>query len=279
MAEFILPSGQPIPSLGLGTWYMGENPALRQQEVDALRFGLEYGARLLDCAEMYGEGEAEKIAGEAMAGYRDRLYVVSKFYPFNASFKEVIAACERSLRRLKTDYLDLYLLHWRGMVPFEETLEALYRLKSQGKIRDYGVSNLDIDDFTEFCAADSEGLCATNQVLYNLAHREPEWAVKPFCDARKMSLMAYCPLDQGALLSHPVLSTIAGTHQATPAQIALAWLTRQPGVVAIPKSSHISRVKENLDAAHISLTAADCEKLDRAFPPPRNAKEGKIKIR
>lgn len=279
MNDFILPSGNSMPRLGLGTWYMGENSRTRAQEVAALRFGIEYGARLIDCAEMYGEGEAESIAGEAMAGYRDKLYVVSKFYPYNASRKGVIAACERSLRRLNTDYLDLYLLHWMGAVPFEETLEALYHLKAQGKIRDYGVSNLDADDLADFCAADTQGLCATDQVLYNLAQREPEWAVKPLCDQKGMSMMAYCPLDQGQLLYEPVLQEIGSRHNATPAQIALAWLLNQQGVIAIPKSSTIARVKENLDAVNIVLTGDDLELLNQVFPAPRNDFEGRIGIR
>ncbi len=279
MKDFILPSGNPMPRLGLGTWYMGENPRTRKQEVEALRFGIEYGARLVDCAEMYGDGEAESIAGEAMLGYREQLYVVSKFYPYNASRKGVISACERSLRRLKTDYLDMYLLHWMGSVPFEETLEALYLLKEQGKIRDYGVSNLDADDLADFCTTDTQGLCATDQVLYNLAQREPEWAVKPLCDKKGMSMMAYCPLDQGSLLFEPVLQTIGERHNATPAQIALAWLLHQPGVIAIPKSSTVARVKENLDSANVSLTSEDIELLNQAFPAPTNDYEGRIGMR
>lgn len=279
MKDYILPSNNPIPRLGLGTWYMGENQRTRKHEVEALRFGIEYGARLLDCAEMYGEGEAESIAGEAMKGFRDQLYIVSKFYPHNASRKGVVTACEKSLRRLNTDYLDMYLLHWMGSVPFEETLEALYRLKEQGKIRDYGVSNLDIDDLKVFCSADSQGLCATNQVLYNLSCREPEWAVKPFCEQKGMSMMAYCPLDQGSLLFEPVLQTIADKHNATPAQIALAWLLHQPSVIAIPKSSTISRVKENLDSVNISLSSSDLDLLNREFSSPSNANEGRIGIR
>ncbi len=279
MEDFVLPSGNLMPRLGLGTWYMGENNLTRKQEVEALRFGIEYGARLIDCAEMYGEGEAESIAGEAMSGYRDNLFVVSKFYPYNASKKGVVAACERSLRRLKTEYLDMYLLHWMGAVPFEETLEALYLLKEQGKIRDYGVSNLDIEDLTDFCAVDSQGLCATDQVLYNLSHREPEWAVKPFCDSKGIPMMAYCPLDQGSLLSEPVLQQIAENHNATPAQIALAWLLKQLGVIAIPKSSMLSRVKENIDSMKIVLTNEDLNLLDRVFLAPTNRYEGRIGIR
>ncbi len=279
MKDFILPSGNSMPRLGLGTWYMGENPRTRVQEVEALRFGIEYGARLIDCAEMYGDGEAEIIAGEAMKGFRDQLYLVSKFYPYNASRTGVITACERSLRRLKTDYLDMYLLHWMGSVPFEETLDALYLLKEQGKIRDYGVSNLDINDLADFCATDTQGLCATNQVLYNLAQREPEWAVKPMCDSKGMSMMAYCPLDQGSLLFEPVLQAIGEQHNATPAQIALAWLLHQPGVVAIPKSSNVARVKENLDSANVCLTDQDIELLNQTFPAPSNDVEGRIGMR
>lgn len=276
--EIALPSGNRIPNLGLGTWYMGEGRASRKQEVEALRFGIEYGARLIDSAEMYGEGEAEKIIAQAMQGYRDKVYLVSKFYPHHARKNDVIKACERSLKRLNTDHLDLYLLHWMGSVPFAETLEALYLLQEQGKIADYGVSNLDIDEFTAFCQADVKGECATNQVLYNLAQREPEWAVLPFCQQRNISLMAYCPLDQGYLTQDALLEDIAMRYDATPAQISLAWLLAK-GVVAIPKSSQIARVKENLDAAAICLTEEDLSLLDTRFPAPQSAREGRIAIR
>lgn len=279
MSDFVLPSRHSIPNLGLGTWYMGENRASRTAEIAALRSGIEYGARLIDTAEMYGEGEAEKIVGEAMSGYRDHLYLVSKFYPFHAAREQVIKACDRSLRRLNTDYLDLYLLHWRGSVPFEETLEALYRLKSQGKIRDYGVSNLDTEDMKAFCQSDVQAQCATNQVLYNLAHREAEWSLKPFCESRGISVMAYCPLDQGSLLTHPALAQLAAEHHATPAQIALAWLLKQPGVIAIPKSASPQRVKENLDSSGIILTDDDCRTLDTVFPPPGSPRQGRLPIR
>lgn len=276
--EYKLLSGHRIPKLGLGTWYMGEGRSTRQQEIDALRCGIEYGASLIDTAEMYGEGEAEKIVAQAMQGVRDQVCLVSKFYPHHARKHDVIAACERSLKRLNTDYLDLYLLHWMSHTPFEETLEALYLLQDQGKIRDYGVSNLDLDDFQDFCTADSRGLCATNQVLYNLAHREAEWALKPYCDARQIPLMAYCPLDQGMLTDAPLLTQIAERYQATPAQISLAWLMAR-GAVAIPKSSRPERVRENLDATRIVLNDEDLRLIDQIFPAPQSAREGRLGIR
>jgi len=278
MAEIQLPSQHKIPKIGLGTWFMGENKTHRKQEVNALRFGIEYGAKLIDTAEMYGEGEAELITGEAIQGYRDNLYLVSKFYPHNAGCKQVIAACERSLRRLNTDHLDLYLLHWRGSVPFSETLEALYQLREQGKIVDYGVSNFDIDDMQEWCNIDQQGLCATNQVLYNLQCREADWSLKPFMESKQISLMAYCPLDQGHLLQHPVLAKLAPKYNATPAQIALSWLLQQ-GVIAIPKSTHIDRVKENIDAQNVQLNTDDLFLLNKAFPKPENAREGRLQMR
>lgn len=279
MADITLPSGNTIPNLGLGTWYMGEGRSSRQQEVDALRFGIEYGARLIDTAEMYGEGEAERITGDAMQGLRDQVYLVSKFYPHNAGYKQVIQACERSLQRLQTDHIDLYLLHWRGSVPFDETLEALYQLQKDGKILEYGVSNLDVDDMEEFDQYDLKGLCATDQVLYNLARREADFALKPFLDQRNISMMAYCPLDQGGLLKDRLLNQIAQAHQATPAQIALAWLLQRPGVIAIPKSSHQDRVKENLDAANIQLSASEITLLNEAYPAPQSARQARIHVR
>ncbi|RQW64403.1 aldo/keto reductase [Vibrio viridaestus] len=266
--DILLPSGRTIPNIGLGTWYMGESRSSRKQEVAALRYGIEYGARLIDTAEMYGEGEAEKIVAEAMKGYRDQVYLVSKFYPYHAGKNDVIKACERSLKRLNTDCIDLYLLHWMSTVPFEETLEALYQLQDEGKIKDYGVSNLDTDEFKHFCQVDVRGDCATNQVLYNLAHREPEWALKPYCDRRNISMMAYCPLDQGSLAKDPEIIDIARNHKATQAQICLAWLMAQKGVIAIPKSSHNVRVKENLDASLIELTEEEMTLLDSRFPAP-----------
>jgi diketogulonate reductase-like aldo/keto reductase len=268
-----------MPNLGLGTWYMGESQRARKQEVEALRYGIDIGARLIDTAEMYGEGEAEEIVGDALIGVRKQIYLVSKFYPFNAGKKQVIQACERSLKRLKTDYLDLYLLHWRGSVPFEETLEALYLLKDAGKIRDYGVSNLDYFDMQEFLQADIRHECAVDQVLYNLNQRQPEWQLKPYCDQQKIATMAYCPLDQGSLADSPVLLDLAVKYQATAAQIALAWLLQQPNTVAIPKSVSLPRVKENLQAQHIQLTTQDLQLLDQYFPAPKNASQGRLGMR
>lgn len=278
MTETQLPSQYQIPKIGLGTWFMGENKHYRQQEVNAIRFGIEYGAKLIDTAEMYGEGEAELITGEAIQGYREDLYLVSKFYPHNAGRKQVIAACERSLRRLNTDRLDLYLLHWRGSVPFEETLEALFQLKRQGKIINYGVSNFDIDDLQEWCEFDQQGLCATNQVLYNLNYREADWSLKSFMESKQIALMAYCPLDQGRLLSHPVLCNLSEKYNVTPAQIALGWLLQQ-GVIVIPKSMHIDRVKENIDSQKVHLDKDDLILLDQVFPKPKNAGQSRLQMR
>lgn len=278
MLDVVLPSGNKMPNLGLGTWYMGENLRTKKQEVDALRFGIEYGATLIDCAEMYGEGGAEEVVGEAIKGTRDKLFLVSKVYPHNAGRKQVIRACENSLKRMNTDVLDLYLLHWCGSVPFEETLEGFHQLKQQGKIRDFGVSNLDIDDLQEWSRHDTQALTATNQVLYNLQQREAEWSVLPFCQKRSMALMAYCPLAQGELLFEPTLAQIAEEHHATPAQIALAWLIRQQNVVAIPKSSNIDRIKENLDAQSLNLTEQDLLLLDKVFPAPKSAAEARLGI-
>ncbi len=279
MSDIILPSGNRMPNLGLGTWYMGESQRARKQEVEALRYGIDIGARLIDTAEMYGEGDAEEIVGDALIGVRKQIYLVSKFYPFNAGKKQVIQACERSLKRLKTDYLDLYLLHWRGSVPFEETLEALYLLKDAGKIRDYGVSNLDYLDMQEFLQADIRHECAVDQVLYNLNQRQPEWQLKPYCDQQKIATMAYCPLDQGSLADSPALMDLAVKYQATAAQIALAWLLHQPNTIAIPKSVSLPRVKENLQAQQIQLTTHDLQLLDQYFPAPKNANQGRLGMR
>jgi diketogulonate reductase-like aldo/keto reductase len=251
---------------------MGESPNRRAGEIAALRLGLDLGLTLIDTAEMYGEGGAEEVVGAAIAGRRAEVYLVSKVYPHNATRRGAVEACERSLRRLGTGYLDLYLLHWRGAVPFAETLAAFQELCAAGKIRDYGVSNLDLDDLKE--ARDlpgGEGV-VTNQVLYNLRHRGIEWDLLPWCEERGIVTMAYCPIDQpngghAPLLAHGVVRQIAKRHEVTPAQIALAWL-RQRDVVAIPKASQLEHVRENRAALGITLTAEDVQELDRAFPPP-----------
>ena len=257
--------GTAVPVIGQGTWHMGEKSAERKNEVAALRLGIELGMTLIDTAEMYGEGGAEEVVGEAIRGDRERVFLVSKVYPHNASRSGVPEACERSLRRLGTDCIDLYLLHWRGQHPLAETVEAFERLRDQGKIRRWGVSNFDLDDMREL----DSGACATNQVLYNPAERGIEFDLLPWCQAQGMPVMAYCPLGQGGdLLKHPAVVEIADRHGVQPAQIALAWALRQPGVLVIPKSSNAAHLRANAAAADLALTPDDLQRLDEAFPPP-----------
>jgi diketogulonate reductase-like aldo/keto reductase len=268
-----LPSGKKIPVLGQGTWRMAEDPSKREMEIAALRLGLELGMTLIDTAEMYGEGAAEELVGEAIAGRRAEVFLVSKVYPHNATRRGAIAACERSLKRLGTDYLDVYLLHWRGKVPLAETLEALQSLKQAGAIRDYGVSNFDVDDMEEAFARPGGDEIVTDQVLYNLNHRGIECDLLPWCRERGLPIMAYSPIghssrEQKKIFGHPALKAIAARHQATPPQIALAWLLQQK-VVAIPKASNPAHVRENREALDLSLTGEDLCEIDRAFPPPR----------
>jgi len=276
MKQLSLPSGRTIPVLGQGTWHMGEDPRARADEVAALRLGLELGMTLVDTAEMYGEGGAEELVGEAIAGRRDQVFLVSKVYPHNADRAGVRAACERSLRRLQTDRLDLYLLHWRGGVPLDETLDAFARLRDEGKILDFGVSNFDLDDMLEAAAAPHGEGMATNQVLYNLARRGVEWDLLPWCRERGMPLMAYSPLEsnpseQGALLGRAQLHAVARRHEATPAQVAVAWLLRQEDVVVIPKAVQPVHVRANRAALELAarLTGEDLALLDAGFPPPQ----------
>ncbi|WP_295462149.1 aldo/keto reductase [uncultured Pseudomonas sp.] len=261
-----LPDGTTVPALGQGTWRMGENAALHRQEVSALRQGLDLGLTLIDTAEMYADGRAEELVGEAIAGRRDDVFLVSKFYPQNATEVGVPLACERSLKRLGTDVIDLYLLHWRGQVPLIETVMALEKLRDEGKIRHWGVSNLDTADMLEL----ADDRCSANQVLYNLEQRGIEHDLLPWCQRQQMPLMAYCPLGQGGdLLRHPTLATLAERHQATPAQIALAWVLRQPGVIAIPKARDAGHLEENARALDLHLGEDDFALLDGAFPPPQ----------
>ncbi len=265
MQTIVFPDGAKVPAIGQGTWRMGEDPAERQREVAALRLGLELGLTLIDTAEMYGEGGAEEVVGEAIQGRRERVFLVSKVYPHNASRSGVAAACERSLRRLGCDYLDLYLLHWRGQYPLAETVEAFERLREQGKIRRWGVSNFDLDDMEEL----DNAACATNQVLYNPEQRGIEFDLLPWCQARRMPVMAYCPLGQGgALLKHPALLEVARRQGAMPAQVALAWALRQSGVLAIPKAVEVAHVHLNAGAAQLALSAEELAIIDAAFPPP-----------
>jgi diketogulonate reductase-like aldo/keto reductase len=248
---------------------MGEKRSNRAAEVAALRRGLDLGMTLIDTAEMYGDGGAEEVVGEAMSGRRDEVFLVSKVLPGNASRKCAIKACEDSLRRLGTDRIDLYLLHWRGGVPFSETLEAFHALVRDGKIRAWGVSNLDVDDLEEWVSlAGGDGIAA-NQVLYNLTRRGIEFDLLPWCRRHGVATMAYSPIEQGRLLGHPSLTSVAGRHGATEAQIALAWVMRHPDVIAIPKASRLSHVDENRAALDIALSPEDLAALDAAFPPPR----------
>lgn len=267
MRSLPLPSGATIPVLGQGTWQMGENAKARSQEIDALKFGIDLGMTLIDTAEMYGEGGAEEVVAEAIKGQRSRLFLVSKVYPHNATRRGMLQACDRSLKRLKTDYLDLYLLHWRGSVPLSETFEALLELRQVGKIRDFGVSNFDQDDLVEARHFDQH-LTATDQVLYNLSRRGIEWDVLPWCRQQGIPVMAYSPIEQGRLLKNRALGAIAARLNVTPAQVAIAWLLHQENVVVIPKSSRRDRIQENYAALDIALSEADLDALDQAFPPP-----------
>ncbi|MFI3357449.1 aldo/keto reductase [Klebsiella aerogenes] len=275
MAHTTLPFGdQPaVPVIGLGTWYMGEQPDSRKQEIAALQAGIDLGLTLIDTAEMYADGGAEEVVGEALRGRRDRVTLVSKVYPWNAGGQKMQVACEASLRRLQTDYLDMYLLHWRGKFPLQETVSALESLVRQGKIRRWGVSNLDIDDMQALWRVDGGQRCATNQVLYHLASRGIERQLLPWCQQQQMPVMAYCPLAQAGrlrqgLLNDPVVNEIADAHQATAAQILLAWAIGHPGVLAIPKAASIPHVEQNAGALAITLSADELARLDNAWPRP-----------
>jgi len=264
-----------LPVIGQGTWYMGENPAQRAGEVAALQAGLECGLQLIDTAEMYAEGGAEEVVGQALLGRRDKALLVSKVYPWNASEVDAIEACERSLRRLQTDYLDLYLLHWRGNIPLEETLRAMERLQQQGKIRHWGVSNFDTDDMAELWDEPGGNQCVTNQVLYHLASRGIEFDLLPVCQQRCVPVMAYCPLAQAgrlrdALFTDVVLNQIAQQKGISVAQLLLAWVIRQPGVIAIPKASSVVHVQENAAALEVELTDEELQLIDRAWPAPQH---------
>ena len=263
-----LPSGRPIPLLGQGTWRMGEDTARRKSEVAALRYGLDLGMNLIDTAEMYGEGGAEEVVAEAIAGRREEVFVVSKVYPHNATRRGAIEACERSLQRLKTDYIDLYLLHWRGGVPLVETVAAFEQLKETKKILEHGVSNFDVSDMEEWMGVRGGDEVATNQVLYNLANRGIEWALIPWSRERRIPIMAYSPVAQKGIFSDRNLTSIAAEHEATPAQIALAWVLRERDVIAIPKASQPQHIRENRAALDIELTPEDLAKIDKSFPPP-----------
>jgi diketogulonate reductase-like aldo/keto reductase len=269
LPQLTLPKGERVPAFGQGTWHMGEDRRRAGDEAAALKTGIELGLTLIDTAEMYGSGRAEEIVAAAARGQRDKLFIVSKVLPYNASRKGTIEACERSLKRLETNRIDLYLLHWRGSVPLAETLEAFTRLQRDGKIRHHGVSNFDLDDMQEWIALGGGDTVAANQILYNLQRRGPEWELIPWCRNRHIAIMAYTPLGQGRMLQNRALAEIAGRHKATPAQVALAWLLRQDGMMVIPKASRPEHVRENRGAVDVNLTGDDLAALDRAFPPPK----------
>jgi diketogulonate reductase-like aldo/keto reductase len=266
-----LPSGATMPKFGLGTWRMGENARKRADEVKALAHGLSLGVTMIDTAEMYGDGEAETIVADAVGTKRDGVFIVSKVLPSNSSKRGTIAACERSLKRLKTDRIDLYLLHWRGSPTLRETIDAFETLKDAGKIRAWGVSNFDIGEMEELADTKGGEACAINQVLYNLTRRGIEFDLTPWCRKRKMPVMAYSPIEQGRMLSHAALAEVAKRHKATPAQVGLAWLMRQDGVIVIPKATALAHVEEDIGALELTLTPEDLATLDRAFPPPKKA--------
>jgi diketogulonate reductase-like aldo/keto reductase len=264
-----LPSGEQVPVLGQGTWTMGVERSARKAEVAALRLGLDLGLTLIDTAEMYADGGAERVVAEAIAGRRDEVFLISKVLPEHAAQQSTIAACERSLKRLKTDRIDLYLLHWRETTPLAETLEAFLALQRAGKIRHFGVSNFDVDDMKEWVRLDGGAGVAANEVMYNLNRRGIEYDLKRWCRRRGIPIIAYSPLDEGRLVRSRELTRIAQGLGVSAAQVALAWLLRQPGVIAIPKAVQAAHVRENRAALDLRLSRATLAALDCAFPPPR----------
>ena len=274
MRSIELPDGTRVPVLGQGTWRMGERKRERTAEIAALRLGIELGMSLIDTAEMYGEGAAEELVGEAIQGQQQRIFVVTKVYPHNASREKLPKACERSLKRLRIDAIDLYLLHWRERTPLlHETVETFERLRAAGKIKHWGVSNFDVEDMEELLSLQGGGQCTTNQVLYNLENRQIEFDLLPWSQTNGIPIMAYSPVGHsGTLLRNLVLKRIAQSHEATPAQIALAWVVRQPNVLAIPKASTEEHVRDNAASLQIKLTKEDLTQLDREFSPPKSRK-------
>ncbi|GAB3710024.1 aldo/keto reductase [Nocardiopsis oceani] len=271
MRHLRLPSGGELPVLGQGTWGMGEDPSAHASEVTALRHGLDLGLGLVDTAEMYGSGGAERVVGEAIRGRRDDVFLVSKVLPHHADRQGTVSACEDSLRRLGTDHIDLYLLHWRGGVPLAETLAAFAELQEAGKIGGFGVSNFDTDDMRELWSSAGGDACATNQILYNLSRRGPEYDLLPWCRDHEVPVMAYSPIEQGRLLGDPVLAEVAAGHGVTPARVAIAWVLAGGGLCAIPKASDRAHVEENRAALDLRLTEEDLKALNDRFPPPAGA--------
>jgi diketogulonate reductase-like aldo/keto reductase len=271
--KVILPDGTRVPALGQGTWYLGENPSVRKTEINTLRLGVELGMTLIDTAEMYGEGESENLIGDTIKGIRDRIFLVSKVYPHNAGIPDIFNSCENSLKRLNTDHLDLYLLHWRGNIPFQETIKGMEKLKEQGKILRWGVSNFDTSDMGELSKCSGSENCMVNQVLYHLGSRGVEFDLLPWQREHNMPVMAYCPIAKGGrlkrhILNDKTLNEIAQSHEATPIQILLSWCMRSGDVIAIPKASHEEHVVENAKAAAIVLSKDELDVLEKVFPKP-----------
>ena len=264
-----LHDGSTVPALGQGTWRMGSDAAARSAERESLRLGIELGLTLIDTAEMYGDGDAEELVGEAIEGQRDRVFLVSKVLPSNASRQGVRRSCEASLKRLGTERLDLYLLHWRGGVAIGETIDGFEALRRDGLIGDWGVSNFDIKDMQSLVGLARPRGCLVNQVLYNLEYRGIEFDMMQYSVEQGIPLMAYSPVGQGPLLDHPVLTRIAARHERTPAQVAIAWTLRHPNVISIPKAATQAHVRDNAQALSLALDADDLAELDRAFPPPQ----------
>jgi diketogulonate reductase-like aldo/keto reductase len=263
--------GTTVPVLGQGTWEIGDDPPRRDEEQAALSRGIDLGLTVIDTAELYGEGRSEQLVGEVIAGRRDEVFLVSKVRPENASEMKMMLACEKSLERLGVDRIDLYLLHWEGRVPLEETVDAFQELVDEGMIARWGVSNLDLRAMERLVDIDGGNDCAANQLLYNLGSRGVEFDLLPWMQARDMPMMAYSPLGRGGLLEHPLVTDIADRHDASPAQVALAAVLRQDGVIAIPKASTVEHVEANAEALEIRFDAEDLDRLDRAFPPPTKA--------
>ena len=273
MKTVTLPSGKRVPALGMGTWHLGDSRAARAEEIATLHLGLDLGLTLIDTAEMYGEGRSEELVAEAIEGRRDQVFLVSKVSPHNASRKGAVAACERSLARLRTDRIDLYLLHWRGNVPLEETIEAFVALQRAGKIHHYGISNLDLADMQELWSVPGGPVVATNQLLYNLARRGIEWDLLPWLRERNIPIMAYSPIEQAKLTLNPKLVDFAQRNGMTPAQAGLAWLLAHDDVIVIPKTARRDRLKENIGALEQALTQEQLAELDRLFPPPTGPRQ------
>jgi len=268
MRTVTLPGGEKVPALGQGTWYMGDNASRRAEEIASLQTGIDLGMTLIDTAEMYGNGRSEELVSEAIAGRRDAVFLVSKVLPSNASRQGTKKACERSLKRMRTEVIDLYLLHWQGSYPFEDTIAGMMDLKQEGKIRHWGVSNMDVSEMREIFSIRKGDTCAANQILYNLSRRGVEYDLLPWSRERSLPVMAYSPIEQSRILKDRTLTTVATAHNATPAQVALAWVLRTPGVIAIPKAGQVAHVRENAASINLALTPDDLAALDAAFRAP-----------